>query len=77
MFYLLIEENGPRSNGERHTMPIKSSRDIATSLSGSAFRRMAYDGRTRMLREIPTWGRLGRDVTRPVRLDRGKTPSAR
>jgi hypothetical protein len=77
MFYLLIEANGARSNREKHTMPLKSSRDVATSLSGSAFRRMVFDSRTRMLREIPTGVRLGRNVTRPLRRDRGKTPSAR
>jgi hypothetical protein len=44
-------------------MAIRSCRDIATSLKGSAFRRIAYDGRTRMLREIPTLGRLERRRT--------------
>jgi hypothetical protein len=39
-------------------MAIKSFRDIATSLSGSAFRRITHDGRARMLREVPTWGGL-------------------
>lgn len=37
-------------------MPARSFRDIATSLSGSAFRRVVHDGRTRMLREIHTMG---------------------
>ena len=31
-------------------MPIKTFRDIATSLKSSSFRRAAYDGRTRILR---------------------------
>src|SRR5689334_13997223 len=53
--------------GER-IMAVKSSRDIATSLSGSAFRRVVYDGRTRMLRDIPTLGRLeGRPARRAAR----------
>jgi hypothetical protein len=47
-------------------MAVKSFRDIATSMSGSAFRRVVYDGRTRMLRQIPTWGRVGR-LRRPRR----------
>ena len=77
MFYLLSGENGPPNHGERRTMPIKSFREIATSLSGSGFRRVAYDGRSRMIREIPTMGRLSHNVRRPVRPDRGPTPSAR
>ena len=47
----------PRQNGaNRMTNLIKTSRDIATSLSGSAFRRVSVDGRTRLLRAIQTWG---------------------
>jgi hypothetical protein len=42
------------------TTLIKTSKDIATSLSGSAFRRICADGRTRLLRAIPTWGGRGR-----------------
>lgn len=44
-------------------MPARTFRDIATSLSGSAFRRVVHDGRTRMLREIHTMGE--RDHHRP------------
>lgn len=39
-------------------MALKTFRDIATSLIGSAFRRSTCDGRTRMVREIATLGRL-------------------
>ena len=39
-------------------MAIKTFRDVATSLIGSAFRRSTSDGRTRMVREIATLGRL-------------------
>jgi len=42
------------------TTSIKTSKDIATSLSGSAFRRACADGRTRFLRAIPTCGTRGR-----------------
>jgi hypothetical protein len=45
-------------------MAIRSCRDIGTSLKGSAFLRITYDGRTRVLREIPTLGRLERRRTR-------------
>ncbi len=38
------------------TTLIKTSKNIATSLSGSAFRRFSLDGRTRWLKTIPTWG---------------------
>ena len=53
---------------ERMTMPkpIKSFRDLATALRGSAFRRACYDGRTMMLRAIPTWGSRRRAIPRPV-----------
>jgi YD repeat-containing protein len=76
MFYLLIMEKNRPNHGEKCTMPIKSSRDIATSLRGSAFRRVAYDGRNRMIREILTMGRVSRNVRRPVRPDRSRTQSA-
>ena len=38
------------------TTTIKTSRDIATSLSGSAFRRVTLDSRISMFRAIPAWG---------------------
>ena len=58
-----IVEAGAQSSPERinqMTNSIKTSRDIATSLSGSAFRRVCVDSRTRLLRAIPTWGDRGR-----------------
>ena len=38
------------------TTSIKTSKDIAASLRSSAFRRASFDGRTQILRAIPTWG---------------------
>ncbi len=47
----------PRRKGNsKMTTTIKTSRDIATSLSGSAFRRVTLDSRISMFRAIPTWG---------------------
>ncbi len=51
------------------TTSIKTSKDIATSLSGSAFRRLCVDGRTRLLRAIQTWG--GRSEKTPSSSPRG------
>ncbi len=58
-------------------MAVKSFREIATSLSGSAFRRIIYDGRTQMLRQIPTLGHSGRRCTRPVQPARRSPQPAR
>jgi hypothetical protein len=41
-------------------MRIKTARDLATSLQGSAFRRMTRDGRTRYVRAIGTMTQLSR-----------------
>jgi hypothetical protein len=45
-------------------MPLKSYRDVATSLRGSAFRRVSFDGRTHTLRAIPCWSYRGRSASR-------------
>ncbi|MGP0062537.1 MAG: hypothetical protein ACLQGP_02895 [Isosphaeraceae bacterium] len=56
--------------------PIKSFRDIATALRGSAFRRVGYDGRTKMLRAIPTWGGRRRATPRPAAAFGPSAPSS-
>ena len=56
------------------TSLIKTSEQIATSLHGSAFRRVTMDGRTRFLRAIPTWGgRAARSSSSSLRP--GRAPS--
>ncbi len=58
------------------TTSIKTFKDIATSLSGSAFRRACADGRTRFLRAIPTWGNRGRtEKTEPSSPKGGMGPT--
>jgi hypothetical protein len=47
---------GPCQNGTIiMNTSLKTSKDIATSLRSSAFRRASFDGRTIVLRSIPTW----------------------
>jgi hypothetical protein len=55
---------------------VKSFRDIATAQRGSAFRRAYYDGRTRILRAIATWGSRRRATPRPVRPSRPCAPAS-
>jgi hypothetical protein len=43
-------------------MVLETSRNIVTSLRGSAFRLAAFDGRTRILRSIPTISSLPRSI---------------
>jgi hypothetical protein len=56
--------------------PIKSFRDLATALRGSAFRRACYDGRTMILRAIPTWGGRRRAAPRPVTPSEPSAPAS-
>ena len=58
------------------TTSIKTSKEIATSLSGSAFRRVSFDGRTRMLRSIPTWNDRSCEKS-PFQLGRTRTSGSR
>jgi len=58
-------------------MSLKSFRDIATSLRGSAFRRVSFDGRTYILRAIPSWSCRGRNATRLCAGARLRTTGAR
>ncbi|MGC8643684.1 MAG: hypothetical protein ACP5XB_27815 [Isosphaeraceae bacterium] len=58
-------------------MALKSFHDIATSLSGSAFRRACFDGRTQMLRAIPTWGSRSGNTPRPCLPVRPRDKKAR
>ena len=39
-------------------MKIKTSKDVRSSLAGSAFRKLVCDGRSRYIREIPTMTKL-------------------
>lgn len=48
-------------------MRIKTSRDIATSLQGSAFRRRTLDQRVRFVRRIRTLSELSSQTGRGVR----------
>jgi len=42
-------------------MKIKTSKDVRSSLAGSAFRKLVCDGRSRYIREIPTMTRFRRE----------------
>ena len=44
--------------------PKKTMRDLISPLTGSAFRRVHRDGRTRFVRQIMTLGRLSREGLR-------------
>ncbi|MBM4050585.1 MAG: hypothetical protein FJ279_36275 [Planctomycetes bacterium] len=48
-------------------MRIKTSKDLATSLKGAAFRKVVCDGRSHYLREIGTMRNRGRRKPEPAR----------
>lgn len=43
-------------------IPARTSKNVRSSLRGSAFRRVSHDGRTRFLREIGTQRRLHQET---------------